>query len=607
VQRLSGIGVSPGVGAGRAVLLIQRAQVLRFAISTSRVGAEIARLEDARRRSTEQLDRIQQRLPGRDLGALFEAQRLMLEDPMLLPKAAAVIEEKHVNAEWALQDVCDHLSSIFDAVEDPYLRERKGDLTDLVGRLRMNLTPGGAGFRDVLGHCQPPCILVADELPPSIAAQLDWNTFKGFVTNAGSRTYHTAILARSLHVPAVVGLHDATERIAPGTIILIDGEEGSVSIEPPTERVQGFDEGLKVGSGFPPSPRQRRVSPTLAQFERAPADSRTGLVKTVDGVEIRLEANVDLLGDATFARAQGAHGIGLFRSELLLAGRPADELTEDMQYDMYRQLLEDTRPGPVTIRTFDIDEDQLASGEQRRESLWSSGYEVPRSRLGLRSIRLTLKRRELLRAQLRALVRAARHGDLRVLIPFVSGVDELREARSVLAEARQEVADRGETAGPLRVGVMIEVPSAAFTADLLAAESDFLTIGTNDLIQCCLAVDRTDERVSHLYEPLHPAILRLIRHIRRAATKAQVPLSVCGEMASDPAMLALLIGMGLMHFSMTPAAIPLARQVIQELDARELRRIALHALQLQSAPQIEQFLADALTGATKVAQNTEDP
>ena len=261
---------------------------------------------------------------------------------------------------------------------------------------------------------------------------------------------------------------------------------------------------------------------------------------------------------------------------------------------IYRQLLDDVRPAPVTVRTFDIDEDQLASGEQSRDALWASGYEVPRSRLGLRSIRLTLKRRELLRTQLRALVRAATHGDLRVMFPFVSGVEELREARTVLAEARQEIHARQAAAGPLQVGVMIEVPSAAFTADLLAAESDFLTIGTNDLIQCCLAVDRTDERVSHLYEPLHPAILRLIRHIRRAASRRPVPLSVCGEMASDPAMLALLVGMGLVRFSMTPAAIPAARQVVQEMDTRELRVVAARALKLESAPEIEQFLADAL-------------
>jgi len=321
----------------------------------------------------------------------------------------------------------------------------------------------------------------------------------------------------------------------------------------------------------------------------------TGPVRTADGVDVRVEANVDLLGDASFARAQGAEGIGLFRSELLLAGRSAEELTEGLQYEIYRQLLDDVRPAPVTVRTFDIDEDQLTSGEQRGEAMWTSGYEVPRSRFGLRSIRLTLKRRELLRTQLRALVRAATHGDLRVMFPFVSGVEELREARSVLAEARQEVQARGGEVGPLQVGVMIEVPSAAFTADLLAAESDFLTIGTNDLIQCCLAVDRTDERVSHLYEPLHPAILRLIRHIRRAAAKRKVPLSVCGEMASDPVMLALLVGMGLVRFSMTPAAIPVARQVIQEMDTRELRLVAARALKLESAPEIEQLLADALT------------
>ena len=580
MHRLSGIGVSGGVGAGRAVVLIQRAQVLRFSIAASRIDAEIARLDHARRRSAAQLDRIQAKLPGRDLGALFDAQRLMLDDPMLLPRAAAIVSEERVNAEWALQRVFDHLGAIFDGVEDPYLRERKGDLADVVGRLRMNLTPGGAGFREVLGECEAPCVLVADELPPSIAAQLDWKKFEAFVTDAGSRTYHTAILARSLHVPAVVGLHDATARIVPGTMIVVDGDEGAVSIEPGSDVVRSVA-----------AASVRRRKKELESPDRTDA----GHLQTSDGKSIRVEANVDLLSDATFAMSQGAAGIGLFRSELLLAGRPADELTEDMQYELYRKLLEDVRPAPVTVRTFDIDEDQLASGEHRRESLWAAGYEVPRSRLGLRSIRLTLRRRELLRAQLRALVRAAAHGDLRVMFPFVSGIEEFREARRVLAEAREEIQARGTPSGPLQVGVMIEVPSAAFTADVLAAESDFLTIGTNDLIQCCLAVDRTDERVSHLYEPLHPAILRLIRHIRRAAAVRKVPLSVCGEMASDPAVLALLIGMGLTQFSMTPAAIPVARHVIQEIDARELRIVAARALKLETAPEIEQFLTDALT------------
>ena len=585
MQRLKGIGVSPGTGAGRAVVLIQRAQVVRFSIPEPRIDGEIGRLAEARRRSAAQLDRIQKRLLGGDLSTLFEAQRLMLDDPMLLPRAATIISERRVNAEWALQEVFDHLGAIFDGIEDPYLRERKGDLADVVGRVRMNLTPDGVGFRGLLGECEAPCILVADELPPSVAAQLDWNMFQAFITDAGSRTYHTAILARSLHVPAVVGLHDATEKIVPGTFIMVDGEEGTVSVDPPSDVLQSAASGAS---------RTRR-SRAREKADTVGVPVHTGPVRTADGVDVRVEANVDLLGDASFARAQGAEGIGLFRSELLLAGRSAEELTEGLQYEIYRQLLDDVRPAPVTVRTFDIDEDQLTSGEQRGEAMWTSGYEVPRSRFGLRSIRLTLKRRELLRTQLRALVRAATHGDLRVMFPFVSGVEELREARSVLAEARQEVQARGGEVGPLQVGVMIEVPSAAFTADLLAAESDFLTIGTNDLIQCCLAVDRTDERVSHLYEPLHPAILRLIRHIRRAAAKRKVPLSVCGEMASDPVMLALLVGMGLVRFSMTPAAIPVARQVIQEMDTRELRLVAARALKLESAPEIEQLLADALT------------
>jgi phosphotransferase system enzyme I (PtsI) len=573
VQRLSGIGVSPGTGAGRAVVLRQRAQTVRFVIPPMRVSRELARLDHARELSAAQLDHIQQSLPGRDLSALFEAQRLILDDPMLLPKAAAIVGDEHVNAEWALQQAFDHLCAVFDGVEDRYLRERKGDLADIVGRLRMNLTPAGVGLRTLLEGCEAPCVLVADELPPSVAAQLDWDAFHAFITDAGSRTYHTAILARSLHVPAIVGLHDATARISPGAMLLVDGDDGSVCIEPSPDM-------LKSG-----------VAP--AQKRRAVALSGGVPLKTADGVGIAIDANVDLLEDAAFARTQGADGIGLFRSELLLARDSAARLTEERQYEVYRQLVDDVHPAPVTIRTFDIDEHELALDDDGYR-VWTR-HDAPRSRFGLRSTRLTLKRRELLRTQLRALVRAARHGDLRIMFPFVSGVEELRAARSVLAEARQEIEARGEQHGSPKVGVMIEVPSAAFTADLLAAESDFLTIGTNDLIQCCLAVDRADERVSHLYEPLHPAILRLLRHIRRAASRKRVPLSVCGEMASDPAVMSLLIGMGFTRFSMTPAAIGVARRVVRELDTQDLRAVAARVLSLESAPEIEHFLADALT------------
>jgi phosphotransferase system enzyme I (PtsI) len=302
---------------------------------------------------------------------------------------------------------------------------------------------------------------------------------------------------------------------------------------------------------------------------------------------------VELPGDVLAALEQRADGIGLYRSEFLLTGRSVEELGEDAQYDVYRDMLERMAPGPVTVRTFDIDADQLAT---RRDAAWLEPAERGRPRLGLRAIRLTLVQRELLRCQLRALLRAADHGDLRVMFPFVSGVEELREAKGVLDEAAAELRQRGLEPPAVRVGVMIEVPSAALTADLLAREADFLTIGTNDLIQCCLAVDRTDPRVSHLYEPLHPAILRLIRQVRRGAARRRRALAVCGEMASDPLALALLVGMGLRSFSMAPSAIPAARQVLAELRSDELRRVASHVVGLTTASEIQTALLAAFGG-----------
>ena len=386
MQRLKGIGVSPGVGAGRSVILIQRTQVLRFSIPASRIAQELARLDSARRQSADQLDRIQARLPGRDLGALFEAQRLMLDDPMLIPQAAAIVTAQRVNAEWAVHQVFDELASVFDSVEDPYLKERKGDLADIVGRLRMNLAPGGSGFRELLKACEAPCVLVADELPPSVAAQLDWTKIQAFVTDAGSRTYHTAILARSLHVPAVVGLHDATDKIEPGAFIVVDGGEGGVTINPPAE----IERDLRVASGFSRTMVRLKTDPAV---KRLKTDAAKQPLTTTDGTRVILEANVDLLGDASFARAQGAEGIGLYRSELLLAGRAADTVTEDAQFEVYRQLLKEMQPAPVTIRTFDIDEDQLATGEQPRRGLWSNTSDAPRSRRKWLRLTCSLPRR----------------------------------------------------------------------------------------------------------------------------------------------------------------------------------------------------------------------
>lgn len=583
MQRLEGIGVSPGVAAGRAVVLTHFTQVLRFSISAARVERELGRLEAARASSRQQLAAIRDQLSegaGHELASLFDAQLLMLDDPMWLTRAVEMIREQRVNAEWAVQRVFDEISNVFNAVEDPYLRERQGDLGDLVGRLRMNLRHDASSPRDLFKDFDEPCILIADELTPSMAAQLDWSHIRAFATDAGSRTYHTAILARSLHVPAVVGLHDASRRAVPGAHVVIDGAEGSLVLDAPASLVADVQ-------------RQATARPELRT-------GPTGETKTRDGVSIRLQANIELLTDVASARYQGADGVGLYRSEFLLMDRAAKDLTEDVQFDVYRQMLERMAPAPVTVRTFDIDEDQLAARRQYAavRPSWMEPVEHGRSRLGLRATRLALKRPELLRRQLRALLRAGRHGDLRIMFPFVSGVEEFREAKAVLADATAELKDRGESVPAVQVGVMIEVPSAAFTSDLLAREADFLTIGTNDLIQCCLAVDRTDDRVSHLYEPLHPSILRLIRMVRRAAARHGRALSVCGEMASDPVLLALLVGMGLTSFSMAPSAIPTARQVLLDADATELRRVAAHVLRLSSVPDIERYLLTTLGGVS---------
>jgi phosphotransferase system enzyme I (PtsI) len=580
MERLTGIGVSPGVVSGRAVILIQRAQVLRYQIAPARVEPELRRLDGSRARSREQLVDIRARVARRhsELASIFDAQLLMLDDPMLVPRAAEIIRAQRVNAEWAVQQVFHEFSSVFDEVADPYLRERKGDLSDLVGRLRMNLRQGVATARDLLRDLDESSVLIADELTPSLAAQVDWTKVRGFATDAGSRTYHTAILARSLEVPAVVGLHDASQRIQPGAVVVIDGAANEVVVDPSPQELARAAHHVD----------DRPPAATADAERRRPAS-------TADGVPIRLDANIEFPDDLAAARYAGAEGIGLYRTEFLLTMAPDAATNEDRQYEIYRGMLEGMAPGAVTIRTFDVDEDQLASRLARRPL--ASGWEpdeVRTSRQGLRGLRLSLTRPELFRVQLRALLRAARHGQLRIMFPFVSSVEQLREARAMVIDAAHDLTRRGEPVPRVPIGVMIEIPAAAYTADLLAREVDFFTIGTNDLIQYCLAVDRADERVSRLYEPLHPAILRMILMVRRAARRHGIPVSLCGEMASDPALLTLLVGLGLTEFSMAAGAIPVAKQLLAELRHEELRALARRVLRLATIDEIERELLGAL-------------
>jgi phosphotransferase system enzyme I (PtsI) len=578
VERLTGIGVSPGVAVGPALVAIQRTQVLRFPVGPDGVARELSALERARQRSHVQLEQIRRRIAaarGADLAAIFDAQLLMLDDPILVGRAAAVVRNERVNAEWAVQRALDEAAAVFDDVDDPYLHERKGDLHDVAGRLRMNLREDKGGARDRLQDLDAPCVLIADELTPSVVAQLDWTRIKGFATDAGSRTYHTAILARSLGVPAVVGLHDVSRRVPPGASVIVDGETGEVVIDPTPALWQEAEGRATV----------TRITVV--------APEETGPLQTVDGEPVVLHANIERSDDVPSALSAGAQGIGLYRSEFMLVGGPPDMAAEEEQYHVYRQLVERMEGRPVTIRTFDVDERQLARPlvDAALDARWFP--EPQRSgHAGLRGIRFGLAQPRIFKTQLRALLRAAAHGPLRIMFPFVSSVQEVRDARTLLLEAQQELTSRGIAVPEVPVGIMIEVPSAAFTASLLAREADFFTIGTNDLIQYTLAVDRTDDRVSNRYEPLHPAVLRLLRQVRRAASREGIPVSVCGEMASDPLLLKLLIGCGLREFSMTPGAIPMARRVVRDTSARQMVRVAARVLTLGTVEEIERHLEE---------------
>ena len=571
-MQLNGLGVSPGVGIGRAVVLRRGAGEVGFGIPSSRVEGEIARLHAARDRAREQLRQIKSRIissAGEEHGYLFDAQLLMLDDRMLIDRAAEIIARERVNAESALQRTLAEISAFFDRGDDPYLRERKGDVADIVGRLSGNLRSAVEPV-DLFKYVEGPLVLVAHELTPSLVAQLEWQRIAALVSDEGSWTYHSAILARSVRIPAVAGLRNASTIVTPGVMVAVDGSTGEVFVDPDEETVRQIQQRGRQHQAYEQS---------LDEYRRLP-----GI--TADGVQIRLEANIESPDDADRAREQGAEGIGLFRSEFLLAGAGQAGLTEEAQYDAYRRVLERASPHPVTIRTFDVSETQLP--------IHRAGGDGSRAPLGLRGVRLSLALEEIFAAQIRALLRAAAHGPLRIMFPFVNGVEQLRAARAIVDRAADALRARGEPCPPVPIGVMIEVPSAALTADLLAAEADFFSIGTNDLIQYALAVDRTDNRVSRLYEPLHPAILRLLRGVARAGRRQGIRVAVCGEMAADPVLLALLVGLGLREFSMAPTAIPLAKQVLRELRASEAARVAARALKAPTAEDVEKQLTDFL-------------
>lgn len=564
--RLNGRGVAEGTAIGRAVVAVREARQVRYRLAAGRVERERQRMRAARAITRTQLEDISTRVSrtvGQAQAAIFAAQLLMLDDPMLVARVDELIRTERINADWALERAIGELHAVFAREGDAWLRERVGDLADVGGRLQRNLRPGRDPLVALVQELEGPLIVVADEVSPSIAAQLDWSKVRGLVCDVGSPTHHTVILVRSLGIPAVVGLGSATHVILPGQRVAIDGATGEVVVEPDHAALERWTQRSQLATA---------ALRKLGEWRAVPAT-------TADGLRVRLDANLEIAEEVARVLDVGAEGIGLYRSEFLLDRAPASGgLGEEAQVDTYRKLLQAMAPRPVTVRTFD-------AGEERWER--HAGGQGHRERFGLRGVRAALQHDDRFRVQVRALLRAAPSGNLRILLPFVTSAAEFRQARLLIGEIARNLPGSEQ----VPIGAMIEVPAAALTADRLARDADFLSVGTNDLIQYTLAIDRTDERMSGHYEPREPAVLRLLRMVAVAGRRARRDLSVCGEMAADPLLVALLVGLGFRAFSMTPAALPVVKRSLRAVDSRLAATYARQAIRAEAAEDVHRLLA----------------
>ncbi len=556
-----GMPVSRGVAIGRAVLVASsRVDVAHYFVGPEQVATEVQRLRDARDAVVTELEALKHELPGdapAELSALLDVHLMLLNDDSLATATKVWIEERHYNAEWALSAQLEVLARQFDEMEDESLRERKADVEQVVERVlhallgSSSLSAGAAAHmvRDCAG--EDPLVLVASDVAPADMLQFKRSVFTGFVTDVGGRTSHTAIVARSLDIPAVVGAREASRLIRQDDWVVIDGDAGVVIANPSPIILEEY-----------------RFKQRQSELERARLNRlRHTPAVTVDGQAVQLMANIESPDDGDAAIESGAVGVGLFRSEFLFMNRGGDLPDEDEQFEAYRAAVLRLRGLPVTIRTVDVGADKPLERMTANELRHEYGLNPA---LGLRAIRWSLSEPGMFRQQLRAILRAAACGKVRILVPMVATLSEVRQTHEALARARRQLDEAGHAYGPVELGVMIEVPAAALMIDRLLSEVDFVSIGTNDLIQYTLAIDRADEAVAHLYDPWHPAVLQLMHHTISRCTAAGKDVSVCGEMAGDPAFTELLLGMGLRVFSMHPARLAAVKQRVLRADAKAL-------------------------------------
>ena len=566
-QVFRGIGVSPGVAIGRALVVeARRPRAKREALDAARVPTEVIRLRKALDDARHQILEVQGRI-AKEVGAqyarIFDAHLLILEDRLVAEEAIAYIQTQRVNAEYAVQEVLEPVRQAFSRVEDGYLRERRSDVDDVGERILRNLL----GQRPSIQVERPgETILFAHELTPSDTATLRRDAILGVATETGGRTSHSAIMARSLEIPAVVGVENICAHVRDHDTVILDGLEGLVILTPDRE-ILGHYHARKQHLEY--------VGRSLHKLGSLPAE-------TQDGYRVRVTANIEFPAELPQAKTHGAEGIGLYRSEFLFLNRH-DLPAEEEHFEVYRAVAAEMHPRPTIIRTLDFGGDKLAS------AIHLATEENPS--LGLRAIRLCLHRPELFRGQLRAILRASAFGPLRIMYPMISGVAEVRAANALLDEAKAELTKAGVPFDPeIQVGAMIEIPSAAVIADLLAREVDFFSVGTNDLIQYALAIDRINEQVAYLYEPLHPAVLRMLRSVVSAAHDEGIWVSICGEMAGDPLYSLLLVGLGFDELSMTPASIPLVKRMVRSITYGQAADLAQRLFGCATAQEVEGLL-----------------
>jgi phosphotransferase system enzyme I (PtsI) len=571
---LKGVSASRGIVIGQALLLSGSASDggQKRQIEAREVEPEIARLQKAVAMTREQLLDLKRKVGveiGQKQAEIFNAHLLFLDDPTFQVESQEQVRKERYSAEWAVSQYVDRYANMLAAVGDNAMRERQGDIHDVGRRLIQNLRGGPLA---PLNEATEKRILIARDLTPSETAQLDMSKVLGFATDQGGPTSHTAIIARTLDLPAVVGLEHATLHVKNGDTLILDGAGGVLVVDPDKETLAHY--------------RQRQKELAVKEKELKAILRLPAITK--DGRKLKLSGNIDLPEEAKATAAKGAEGVGLFRTEFLFLNR-TNLPTEEEQFESYRLAIRHSQPHAVTIRTLDLGGDKFVA------HLGMSSEMNPF--LGLRAIRLCLAHPYVFKVQLRAILRASHYGTVRIMYPLISGFEELKQANQILEETKRDLARRNIPFDEkVDVGAMIEVPSAAITADILAKEVKFFSIGTNDLIQYTMAVDRGNERIAYLYDPLHPAIIRTIHSVVKASQKAKVRLSLCGEMGGDPLFAVVLVGLGMRELSMSAGSLPTVKKVLRSISYREAQVLAMQALKLPTSADIRNLLAQSAAG-----------